>query len=112
MVLVSGPLGEIIVNVHDPRTIKNMAGWFEGIRHLFVMPEIKQRGKGKPHPAPFIGNGSPAPFTRYFTGHNAFMPVLFAIEKMQVIYPCGESHMALMKDGGPLHGGAVQFLAE
>jgi hypothetical protein len=39
------------------------------------------------------------------------MPVLLAIEKMQVIQAGGEPHMALEKDGGPLHGGTVQFLA-
>jgi hypothetical protein len=39
------------------------------------------------------------------------MPALLAIEKIQVIQAGGEPHMALVKDGGPLHGGTVQFLA-
>ena len=29
MVLVSGPLGQIIPGVDDPHAIENMAGWFE-----------------------------------------------------------------------------------
>ena len=45
------------------------------------------------------------------TGQNAFMTVLLAIEKMQVTQAGGEPHMAFVKDGGPLHGGTVQFLA-
>jgi hypothetical protein len=36
---------------------------------------------------------------------------LLAIEKMEVIQAGGEPHMIFMKDSGPLHGGAVQFLA-
>ena len=39
------------------------------------------------------------------------MPALLAIEKIHVFQAGGESHMAFVKDGGPLHGGTVKFLA-
>ena len=39
------------------------------------------------------------------------MPALLAIKKMQVIQAGGEPDVALVKDGSPLHGGTVQFLA-
>jgi hypothetical protein len=39
------------------------------------------------------------------------MPALLAIKKVEVIQTGNESHMALVKDGGPLHGGTVEFLA-
>jgi len=111
MVFVPGPLGQIIPDVDDPQAIKNMAGWFECIWHLGTMPEIKQRGKGKPHPAPFIGNRSTTHAAADLAWQDAFMPALLAIEKMQMIQSGGEPHMALLKNGGPLHGGTVQFLA-
>ena len=111
MVLVPGPLGEIILEVNDPHAIENMAGWFEYIRHLGKVPEIKQRGEGKPHSASFIGNGSAALAAADLAGQDAFVPALLAIEKMQMIHAGGEPHMALVKDGGPLHRSTVQFLA-
>ncbi len=39
------------------------------------------------------------------------MHSLLTIEKTQMIQAGGEPHMTLVKDGGPLHWGAVQFLA-
>jgi hypothetical protein len=75
------------------------------------MSEIKQRGEGKPHPTPFIGDRSATPATADLAGQDPFMQILIAVEKMQVTHAGDESHMALVKDGGPLHGGAVQFLA-
>ena len=75
------------------------------------MVEIKQGGEGKPHPTPFIRNGSTASFAADLAGQNAFMAALLAIEKMEVTQAGGEPHVAFVKDGGPLHGGAVQFPA-
>jgi hypothetical protein len=74
-------------------------------------PKSNNVGKGEPHPAPFICNGSAAPFAADLAGQNAFMAVLLAIEKMEVMQTGGKPHMAFVKDGGPLHGGTVQFLA-
>jgi hypothetical protein len=75
------------------------------------MPKIKQRGKSEPHRTPFIGNGSATPAAPDLAGQYAFMQTLLAVEEMQVLQACGEPHMTLVKDGGPLHGGTVQFLA-
>ena len=106
-----GPLGQIIPDVDGPHVIENMAGWFECIRYLGRRPEIKKGGEGKPHPPPFIGNGSPTSAAADLAGQDALMEVLLAIVKMQVIQTGNEPHMTFVKDGGPLHGGAVQFLA-
>jgi hypothetical protein len=75
------------------------------------MPEIKQRGEGKPHPTPFIAYGRTTPAAADLAGQNAFMPALLAIEKTQATQAGGKPHMAFVKDGGPLHGGTMQFLA-
>jgi len=75
------------------------------------MPEIKQRREGKAHPAPFIGNGRTTPAAADLAGQDAFTPALLTVEKMQVIQSGGGAHMALVKDGGPLHGGTMQLLA-
>jgi len=111
MVFMSGPLGQIIVDADNPRPIEDMACGLECIRHLVTMPEIKQRGEGKPHPTSFIGNGSPTPAAPDLAGQDAIRPALLTIEKSQVIQAGGEPHMGLVKDGRPLHRGTVQFLA-
>jgi hypothetical protein len=111
MVLMPGPLGQIIPEVDGPHAKENMAGWFEWIRYLGKMRKIKQRGECKPHLPPFVGNGSTTPAAADLAGQDPFLQALFAIEKVQVIQAGGEPHMTLVKDGGPLHGGTVQFLA-
>jgi hypothetical protein len=34
MIFVAGPLGQIIVYIHNPQTIKDMARWFECPRNF------------------------------------------------------------------------------
>jgi hypothetical protein len=111
MIFVPGPLGQIIRNVEDPHPIENVAGWFERIRHLGRMTKIKKRGKGKPHPAPLIGNGSSAPGATDLAGQDALMDRQFAVEEMQVTQSSGEPDVVLVKDGRPLHRGTMQLLA-
>ena len=106
-----GPFGQIIPMVADPRAVEDMAGGLEGIRDPGVVPEIEQCGEGQPHPAPFIGNGGAASPAADLAGQDAFGPVLLAVEKAQMIDAGDKPHVALVEDGGPLHGGAMQFLA-
>jgi hypothetical protein len=87
-----------------------MAGWFKRIRHPAAMPEIKQRGKGQPHPTPLIGDESSAPFAADLARQNSLVEALFAVKKIKVLQPGGEPYMVLVKYGGPLHGCAVQSL--
>ncbi len=111
MVFVSGPFGQIVRDVKDPHPIENVTGCFEGIRHIGRMPKIKQRGKGKPHSAPLIGNGGSTPGATDLAGQDAFFETQFAVEETQVIQSSSESDVMFVEDGGPLHGSAMQFLA-
>ncbi len=87
-----------------------MAGWFEWFRHL-SLPEVEQGRKGQPHPAPFIGNGSPTPTAADFAGRDAVIGTSLAIEKSQQVQTRSQPHLVLMKDGSPLHRSAMQCLA-
>ncbi len=111
MFFVPGPFGQTIRDVEYPHPVENVAGRFEGIRHIGRMPKIKERGKCKPHPTPLIGNGGSTSGAANLAGQDAFIKALLAIEKMQVIQSSSESDVMFVEDGGPLHGSAMQFLA-
>ena len=73
MVLMSGPLGQIITDVIYPLAIEKMAGWFERIRCPGVLPKVKQRWESKPHPAAFIGNRGSTLVTADLAGQNTLI---------------------------------------
>jgi hypothetical protein len=75
------------------------------------LPEVKQRGESKPHPAPFIGNQGPTPVTADLAGQDAVIHPLLAIEKTQMIQAGSQPHVMFVKDNSPLHGSAMQCLA-
>jgi len=75
------------------------------------LPKVKQRGEGKPHSAPFIGNRGPALVAADLAGRDAAIPALLAIEKTQLIPTGSEPHLVFVKDGSPLHRSAMQCLA-
>ena len=105
------PFGQIVTDVNKPLAIENMAAWFECLRHLGPLSEAKQSGERKPHPAPLIGNRGPTLIAADFAGQYAVIHALFAIEIIQLIQTGSEPHVMFVKDGSPLHGGAMQCLA-
>jgi hypothetical protein len=68
MVFVTGPLGQIIVDVHNPRAIKDMTGGFERCWNFGYALEIKKGGKRQPHIAALIGNQGAAQAAADFAG--------------------------------------------
>lgn len=84
---MAGPLGQIVVYVHNPQTVKDMRGGFECSRNLGNMPEVEKGGKCQPHVASFVGDQRSAAAAADFARQDAFMPAALTVEKPQVIDP-------------------------
>ena len=110
MVFVTGPLGQIIVDIDNPRAIEDMARGFEWRWHCGCTPEIEKGGKRQPHIATFVGNQGAAQLAADFAGQNARVLVEFTVVKVQVFDAFGNSDVLFVKDGGPLHRSPMQFL--
>lgn len=111
MVLVPRPFGQIITDLDGASAVKDMAGRPEGCRYFSTRPEVKQCGKGQPHPASFIRDERAAFFAADLAGQDTVVPVALAIVKTQVIDTGGDSDVFFMENGGPLHGRTVKPLA-
>ena len=98
MIFMSGPLRQIILYFNHPWTIEKMACWFEWLRHLGGMPEIKQWWESEPHPAPLISNWGATFAAANFTREDALWPVLLTVIENQVLQTSGKSHMAFVKN--------------
>ena len=75
-------------------------------------PKIKQGGKRQPHPASFIRYQRSTPGTAHFARQNALLLLQCTIVEAEVLEAVRESHVAFVKEGDPLHGRAVQLLAD
>jgi len=62
--------------------------------------------------ASFIRYGSAAQGTTYLAGKNSLMLVELAVVEKEMIHPFQNSDMVFVKYCCPLHGSAVQFLAD
>lgn len=87
-----------------------MAAGLEAVWNFRNLPEIKKRGEGKPHSAPFIGNQGSAYIAADFAGKNALVGIQLVVVEMQMIDTTGDPDITLMKYGGPLHGAPCNFL--
>jgi hypothetical protein len=82
MIFVTGPLGQIIVYIDNPHTIKDMACWFECLRNFRYTTEIEKGRKRQPHIASFICNESAAQRTADFAGKNPLVFIEFTVVKV------------------------------
>jgi hypothetical protein len=73
MIFMTGPLRQIIVDIDNPHTIKDMACWFEFRWNFGCTPKIKKRWKRKPHIASFIGNEGATKSTTDFAWKNSLV---------------------------------------
>ena len=69
-------------------------------------------GPLSPHRAAFIRNQRSTPGTTDFAGQNTLMLIKLAIVETEVIEALRDANVAFVKDGRPLHGRAVQLLAD
>ena len=106
------PLRQLIGHIHYPHPIENMARGFETCWHLRRAPKIKQRGKRQPHLAALIRNQRSTPGAADFAGENAFILLPLAVVEAELSDAVRNAHVAFVKNGGPLHGRAVQLLAD
>jgi len=88
-----------------------MAGGHKHFGHPGRETKIKERREGQPHAAPFIGDGRSAQTTAHLAGKHSVMDVLIAVIEFQAVYASGYPDIALVENGCPLHGCAVQALA-
>jgi hypothetical protein len=112
LILVARPLRQIIVHINHPHPIENMTRWFEARWNLGRVPKIKQGWKRQPHLASFVRNQRSTHGTADFARQNSLMLMTLAIVEAEMIDAVRDSHVAFVKDGGPLHGRAVQLLAD
>lgn len=75
------------------------------------MPEVEKGRERQPHSAPFIGNQCSALAAADFARQDARMPVAFTVEEFQAVDSFRYPDVTFMKNGCPLHGRTVQFLA-
>ena len=108
---MTGPFGQVVVHVDNPQAVKNVAGGFECSRDPGYMPEVEKGRKREPHPAPLVGDRRSTAAAADLARQDSLVREALTVEEPQVIDPCRYSHVPLMKNGRPLHGRAVQFLA-
>ncbi len=106
------PLRQIIGHIHNPHPVENMTRGFEARWNLGRVPKIKQGGKRQPHRAAFIRNQRSTHGTADFARQNALMLMKRAIVETELSEALRDANVAFVKDGRPLHGRAVQLLAD
>jgi hypothetical protein len=107
---MTGPLGQIVVDVDNPQAEKNVAGGFEGSRDRGDMPEVEKGRKRQPHSASFVGDQRSTAAAAHFARENSLKPLRFTVKEFQVVDSFHYPDVTFMKDGCPLHGRTVQFL--
>lgn len=75
------------------------------------MPEIEEGRKREPHPASLVRDQRATAPAADFAWQDSLILETFAVEESQVIDPSRYANVRLSKDGCPLHGRSVQFLA-
>ena len=111
VILMTGPFGQVVIDVDNPLFVEDVAGGFECSRDFRNMTEVEQGRKGEPHSAPFIGNQCSAAPATDFARKDSFMPELFSVDEPEGFEPLRYSDVTLVKNGRPLHRRSVQFLA-
>lgn len=104
---MTGPLGQIVVHVDHPQAVENVAGGPECRRDVGSRTEVEKGRKSEPHSAAFIGDQRPAVAAAYLARQDPLMPLVFTVEKPQVLDPGNHSDIAFMENGRPLHRRAV-----